>query len=530
MPTSRILGVDLMVTSVKVAEVEKSEKGFTLKNWGMTEVPYQLVDKHPQLEDAKADALRKLVQTNKIRTREAVVVEGDAFVRLFTMSDLPRAEAAEAIRWKFAEEIPFPIEEAFLDFYPIFHSETFTEKADYVAACINRKLYLENRYILNKAGLKLAGITVLPDVLRELFSEEIVKGDEKIVSIIYMGRYTTNLSIFRRGNFEFGRELNFGGESLTLAMSGILVSPTGKIEVTPEEAERIKLEYGVPVDLETFPKLADIPLTQLQAMARPVLEKIQNEIARTFEYYKGQTGEASVDKIILTGGGSQTKHLKEFLSDGLGIPVLTPEPIPQFNPRLAGALGVAILGTRKINLLPEDMKHPWKVLAQKFSKPVFLAPALLGLLVLIYLLVWLQAFSLQNELNNISRKMEDYRPRMMQLETFEKASKEEEKKRLNQKSNEEKKGRTPKILEEISRVIPDSVQINTMNFAQGNLRLAGTAYRKGEAAESILARFVLKLSTSPLFENVQMVQASKNSGYTTEAFDFEIMAKIKENL
>jgi type IV pilus assembly protein PilM len=495
----------------------------------MTEVPYQLLDKHPQLEDSKADALRKLVQNAKMRSREAVaVVSGpETFIKLFTLSDLPPAEVADAIKWKFVEEIPFTAEEAIFDFYPLEKGESFNEKVDYVAACISRKLYRETQYVLDKAGIKLAGIAVLPDALRELYQEELARNGEKIVSIIYMGKRTTNISIYRRGSLEFNRELNIGGENITLAMSGLLITPDGKVEISADQAEKIKLEYGVPVDLQTFPKIGDIPLTQFQAMVRPALEKIQSELTRTFEYYKGQTGEAKVDKIILTGGSSQTINLAKFLSEGLGIPVVTPQPLPKLNPRLSAALGAAVVGTRRINLLPEEVKHRYRQQLQKVLKPQVLFTSYLLLLALIYFIVWLQTFSLQSEIKNIDQKMQNYQPRLARLGSLEKASQEEERKRLVFKAYEEKKSRVPAIFDEISKLIPASAFLNVVNLTPDGLHLWGAVFGKGDAAENILSRFVLALSASPLFDNVRLVQAAKNSDYETEGLNYEITAGIK---
>ena len=95
MPGSKsILGVDLRVTAVKVVEIEKEKGKPILKNWALTEVPYSLIDKHPQKEEAQAEALRKLIQTRKIKTREAAVVVGgsEAYVKIFTLSPMGRAE------------------------------------------------------------------------------------------------------------------------------------------------------------------------------------------------------------------------------------------------------------------------------------------------------------------------------------------------------------------------------------------------------------------------------------------------------
>ena len=524
-----MLGIDLRVTSIKVVEVERKDANYVLKNWGMTEVPYQLIDKHPQLEDAKVDALRKLMATGKMKAREAIVVAGgpDTAVKLFSLAELPRSEAADAIKWKFAEDIPYPIEEAIFSFYPLPKGEVFTEKTDYFAACINRKFDLEMEYILNKAGLKLAGITVLPDAIQELYRSEINKPDEKITSIIYMGKRSTNISIFRQGNFEFNRELSIGGENITRAMSGILVSPEGRVEVTPEEAERIKVEYGVPVNLENFPKLSEIPLSQLQAMVRPALEKMLSEIARTFEYYKGQTGEGAVNKIILTGGSSLTPNLKEFLSEGLGIPIVTPEPFPKLNPRLSAALGAALSGAQRINLLPEEVKYRWRTVSRKFLKPQYLVVSFALFLVLIYFFFWAEAFSLQGELAFINRRLDDYRPRISRLDSIEKASQEEERKKMTIKTFEQNRSRMPAVFETISKLIPDSVVINNMSLTASDLHIWGTSFKKTEAAESVLSRFVLGLSTSDLFEGVKLVQAVKNFDYATDAFNFEILAKIK---
>jgi type IV pilus assembly protein PilM len=521
-----ILGIDLRVAAVKVAEVE----GGVLKNFGMSEVPYELLDQHPQLEDAKVAALQKLLQENKIKTREAIVVLGgeESLLKIFSIPELVPAEAREAIKWKLTEELPYPIEEAIFDVCLMSKGGGLSEKVEYFTACMTNKLYREISYILSRAGLKLVGITVVPEALQELYRSELSREPKAITSIIYMGKRTTNISLFRGEIFEFNRELSIGGENLTRALAGLFVSPQGQKEISLEEAEKIKLKYGLPVDLETFPKLEGVPLNQLQANVRPTLEKIQSEIARTFEYYKGQTGERSIHKIILTGGASSTPHLKEFLSAGLGIPVTSPEPLPGLNPQISVSLGAALTGTRRINLLPEEIRFRRKILLQKFLRPPVLLSLFTGLLVLIYSFFYFQAFSLKGELNQINKKLTEFKPRLASLEAIEKTAREEEKRKQALKSYEQKGGRIPVILEEISRVIPESVTLNTLHLSGNNLRLAGLVFKKDESAEAILSRFVLGLSLAKSLEEVRLISAAKNNTYTTETFNFEITARVKD--
>ena len=546
MPTTRaIVGVDLRVTSVKVVEIEKAEGTAILKNWGLTEVPYFLVDKHPQKEDAQAEALRKLIKTRSIKTKDAVVVVGgdDVVIKLFSLTEVSKAEVAEAIKWKFAEEIPFPIEEALIDYYPLTQGkEAETDKTDYLAACINKNYFTDLQYIVNKAGLRLTSVVILPDALEKLFEADIGREKDRIISLIYIGKRTTNISIIRNGNLEFNRELNIGGENITLAMSGVLVSAEGRVEINPQEAEKIKVEHGVPIIPGTYDKLGDIPISQLQSMVRPALERIQEEIMRTFEYYKGQTGEAGIAKVILTGGSALTKNLPGFLADGLGTEVLTSDgmagrsydnrlidraALKNVMPRLAAAFGAALSAGEKINLLPEDVKYRWKLIYSRLSKPQYLAGYLASILIISYTIFWFQGYSLGKEVNDIDKKLSQYKPRIAVLDQIQRTAAEEGKRNILLKSYQEKRMRIPQVFREISRQIPDSISLRSIDLSPSEIKLFGVSFKKDEAAENVLSRFVLSLSSSKYFKNVKLINASRSFEYATDAFNFEITADLK---
>ncbi|MBU0629597.1 MAG: type IV pilus assembly protein PilM [Candidatus Margulisbacteria bacterium] len=531
MPWKRsALGIDLRVSSVKVVEVEITEQGPTIKKWGITEIPAKLQD-HPEVENAKADALRKLLDVHGIKAKEAYVAAGGELsaVKLVSLVGVGESEVAEAIRWKFTQEIPFPIEEAIIDFYPLPKEKTPAgDRTNYVAACLSSKTYHQYQHILSKAGLNLAGINVLPLALQELYQEELAKSADKLVAVIYLGKKSTNISIFRKGIFEFNRDLPIGGDAITLAMSGIIVSAEGKAEISLDEAEKIKMAYGIPINAENFPKVRELPISQLQAMVRPALEKVLGEIARTIEYYKGQSGEATVNKIILTGGSSLTPNFKEFLEAGLGIPIEIPKLKFDHNPRLSAAIGAVLAGKNKINLLPDDVKNRWKLISSKLSRPVVIFPAFFGVLAAVYLIFWAQAVLLQQDNNYLNARLTYYQPRLTRFSQLEKDSAEEEQKRLMMTSFKEKRTQIPRVFEELSNYIPVSVTINSIKMTINSLHLWGTAYKYNDSAENILSYFVLNLSTSPVLEDVQLVQAVKNYQHNVESFNFEIVGRIKE--
>jgi type IV pilus assembly protein PilM len=540
-----LLGVDLRVNSVKFVEIELTSEGAVVKNWGLTEIPYDLVDKHPEKEDAQAQALLKLLQTRQVKTTEAALVIGgsDVNIRLFTLAEVPREELLESLKWKFAEEIHFPVEEAIVDYYPLPRSANEPkEKKEFLAACINKKLYQDMEILLRKAGLKLAAVTILPDALQKVFEPTLQEDKDKIVALMYMGKRTTNISILKQGNMEFNRELNIGGENITLAMSGVLTSGEGQVEISPEKAEELKLAHGIPLGTTTYPEVGEAATTQLQAMVRPALERVEGEITRTFEYYKGQTGEASINEIIITGGSSLTGNLIESLGKDLNLPVkaanhfdkhLIDDNLPDKSalqkvfPRLSAALGAALVMTSRINLMPEDKKDPWEKLRRQVLKPEYLTLAFIALLLVIYGLLSLYGYWLQGQVNTMDAKLKQYAPRIASLEIMEKSTREDQRRRLLLDSYSQKRLSLPLLFQEISRVTPPSACINVLNLTPAELHIWGTVFAVGDTTENILSKFILALSSSPNFQEVKLVQAVQNTGYVQKALDFEIISQIK---
>ncbi|MBU0502665.1 MAG: type IV pilus assembly protein PilM, partial [Candidatus Margulisbacteria bacterium] len=538
--TRSILGIDLRINFVKVVEIETRKDGSFLTNLGVAEIPLSLLDKHPQKEDAQAGALRQIINEKGIKTREAAVVVGgsEALVRLFTMAAVSRDELAEAIRWKFAEEIKYPIEEALVDFYPLVdEADSKEKKHEYIAACVNRKVYQDIDYVIRKAGLKLTALSILPDALQKIFQPQIKKESGKIISLIYMGRRTTNISILKKGHLEFNRELNIGGENITMAMSGVLVSPDGQVEISPEQAEKIKVEHGVPLNVENYPQLSEIPIGQLQAMVRPALERIQDEIMRTFEYYKGQTGEAAIETIILTGGSSLTANLGKFLAESLGIPVVSPGTINGWKfdeslvdqkglekviPRLVSALGAALIADSRINLIPDEIKYRSRILRQKIIRPEYLLFVLLLLLGLFYSFISYQINGLQQNSQGIQKKINDYKPRVAVLENMQKEASVQVRRSLTAKTLGGQKTNLPQIFKEMSRLIPRTVFVRTLDVKAGDLSISGVAFEEDETAELNLAKFIQILSKSAYFKDLTLIEANRDESYVEGAFNFEL--------
>ncbi|MGQ9487983.1 MAG: type IV pilus assembly protein PilM [Armatimonadota bacterium] len=116
--------------------------------------------------------------------------------------------------------------------------------------------------------------------------------------------------------------------------------PTPPAPVEPEETD--------PLRIEVFDAIA------------PVLGDFLAEVRRSLEFYRGRVQGARVDEIVLCGGTARVKNLDKFLSQELGIPVSTADPLTHQEPlvrrySLPYLQEVAPLMTVAIGLAIRDM-------------------------------------------------------------------------------------------------------------------------------------------------------------------------------
>ncbi|MBU0573910.1 MAG: type IV pilus assembly protein PilM [Candidatus Margulisiibacteriota bacterium] len=549
MAQKSILGLDLRVRSVKVIEITREPKEFVVSAWGMEEVPMELMEKHPEKEIAQGRLLAHILKSKSIKTRNAVAVMGgqDVYITQISTPKLSKAETLEAIKWRLQEELPFPAEHAVIDYVAAgkaFKNKENEEEIPLIVVAANRPVIDGLVSIAKSAGVRLVSIVPIPMCLKHVFSQQFV--GEEMICPVYLGRLTTNISFFKGPSLIFSREVPLGGEDITKAMTSVLVSEEGRLELKYDEAEKIKLEYGVPVDLENYPKLKEIPTAHLQAVVRPALEKISGEIMRTIEYYRNQMGDTPITKIILTGGSAQTPHLAEFLGETLGIPIdvastfartkmsfklQDQEKLQKHTSQMSAALGAALdYFEPDVNLLPEEIREKWKVLARKHARPQEAGILFAVTLLLLYSGLYLYSASLKNQVTSIQSQIDVLKPKLSRLEEIEQAVREEEGRAGIFKRIELDRLKIPIVFKELSDSLPPEVLIERLNLVESSrtLDFGGIVFGKGDTPENILSRFVLTLAKQPSFEKVDLISATKVGGYLYDAFSFQVQAKIKK--
>ena len=208
---------------------------------------------------------------------------------------------------------------------------------------------------VEKSGLKTKDL-----VLQPLASAAAVMAQEDLeagVAIVDIGGGTTDLAVFYEGILKHTAVIPFAGENITNDIK------TG-LGVLKQQAEQMKVQFGSALANEakqnayiTIPGLRGMPAKEISVKnLATIIQARMSEILDFVTYHLKQVGldnKMLNGGIILTGGGSQLKHLIQLteyvtgLNARIGLPIehLAPGHIEELSrPTYSTCLGLILKG------------------------------------------------------------------------------------------------------------------------------------------------------------------------------------------
>src|ERR1044072_5527576 len=216
-------------------------------------------------------------------------------------------------------------------------------------------------------------------VLQPLASASAVMGQEDLeagVAIVDIGGGTTDLAVFYEGILKHTAVIPFAGENITNDIK------TG-LGVLKTQAEQMKVQFGSALSNEakanayiTIPGLRGMPAKEISVKnLANIIQARMNEILDFVTYHLKQVGldnKMLNGGIILTGGGSQLKHLIQLteyitgLNARIGYPTehLAPNHIDELRkPMYSTCIGLILKGY-------SDYENKRKEFESKFKKVI----------------------------------------------------------------------------------------------------------------------------------------------------------------
>jgi len=555
---SEIIGLDIGSHSVKLVGFTMTSRGPFLTRAGVKEIPYgrEKGDSSFISEVIKALFVELALKPGRVR----VTVSGSGVnVRRITIPSMPKAELKEAVRWEIKSHLPFPVESAQIDFHILEEfSEDSVKKLDLIVVACPIHLIEQTLSIVAGAGLKPTHLDVGPFALWNALLARGQIEQEEGVALIDLGSDKTGIHFFKNGILQFSREVTPAGADLTRAiMEGI------ESEVEPhllyERAERIKREVGIPAEAGHEKAVGkSIQLSKISFLIRPVLERLAAEISRSLDYYRNQYKVERVDRLLLTGGGSNLKNLSSYLMGEHRLPVELFNPfreilfdskktdarvLDQEGPMFTVAAGLAIPGHKRIEFLPARVP---------FWSGARLEKLIPGLSLLATLLVFLLiSWHLSGQATAVRREYDDKMAKVKGIEMLQSrliSLKEKEIKIKQDLSLFPSSMIAPvsfyQVLRAVGPLVPENVTV-TLLSAQSKaapskgesvapegreLHIAGLAFGSDAHCLTALAQIIERLEKSSLFKNAKLASARENKSYNRPGTEFEIVCDIAPDI
>jgi len=340
-----LVGLDIGSSSVKAVELHGRAGNLTLQNLGFESLqPDTVVDGQiMELNDA-SNVIAGIFRAHNIKTdRVAAGVSGSSvIVKNIVVPQMSEDELNESIDWHAEEHIPFDIADVSLD-YQIVGSDPASLHV-LMAAC-KRDFVANLKQAIQLAGKQPAIIDVDAFALQNCYEVNYEPGVDDVVALLNIGASTMNINILHGTRSVFTRDISVGGNQYTALLQK-------ELSLTFEQAEMVK-------------RGGELPEQAAQHDLGPVLQTVSDmlalEVQKTFDFFRAtaEDGEATVQKILLSGGGSKLMGLKEYLAERFGMPIefldpfrrikvdvrrFDPDYMSSIVPEMAVAVGLALRG------------------------------------------------------------------------------------------------------------------------------------------------------------------------------------------
>lgn len=308
------VGLDIGFFSIKVVSLISDRDQYRLNTLGAISTPQPgMVSEQESDLEVLADAIRKLLVTVKIDTRDVAIALPESKVFTRVIDDLPYLtdqELQSAIRYASEEFIPMPLSDVNLNWQVLARSDGKNKNTKTIVLVVASPKNAVNKYIkvLSLAGLKA-----------KVLETDIIAATRSLVGrnpfspgtlIIQLGATTTDFAAVSQGLIWLTRSISTGGIALTRQLAQQF-----NFEVL--QAEEYKKVYGLHQD--------QLEGKVFEAL-KPLVDIIVQEGKRIIQAFDNKYPQNQIKRVVLSGGGAKTPGLVIYLANALGLEVQEADP------------------------------------------------------------------------------------------------------------------------------------------------------------------------------------------------------------
>ncbi len=304
---SHVVGIDIGTFSTKVIQLRYEKERGILETYGELLNETYFKSENPETgfqhrsDQEIALLLKDLIREANVTSQDVVfsVPATASFVTTVPFPPVAEKELKDAIPYEARRFVPIPVAEVTLDWEVLGLNET-RDKLEVLLIAVPKEIIEKFKRVAALSGLNLQALEV------ETFSmaRSLGSADLGPTGYINFGHRTTTLAITDRGRLRVSHNFGRGSQELTKTLERGL-------NISHERAETLKREVGLSEKMEE---------KEITSVILPFVEALLAEVERFISIYN-RKAPRSVQKINLTGGGSNLKGLVEHTVAKFGVEV-----------------------------------------------------------------------------------------------------------------------------------------------------------------------------------------------------------------
>ena len=336
-----VVGVDIGSHSVKICQLKRTDKAYSIVTIGSAILPEGAVDDGALVEpEVVASAISNLFKNLKIKHKKVgISISGySVIVKKVNLAVMSEKEMEDHIMAEAEQYIPFDIQDVYLDFQDLKTNKDGYERTDVMLVAAKKEIVDDYLSMLESIGLQATIVDIDGFALENTYEYNTPKSEN--VALIDIGASKMNINIISKGMSVVARDIVVGSRQLTERIMG-------QFDLEFEEAEALKLGVDPAAD----------KANELEEIFSSVCTQWILEIKKAIDLYHSNFPDAPLTRLVLSGGGSKVAGLTEYLNQETGIEVerfnpfsnmksnkrkIDPEYLQLIGPEMAIASGIAI--------------------------------------------------------------------------------------------------------------------------------------------------------------------------------------------
>jgi len=336
-----VVGVDIGSHAVKICQLKRTDKAYSIVSLGTAVIPEDAVDDGTLNDpDIVGEAITKLMKNLKIKNKKVgFSISGySVIVKKVNLAVMSEDKLEEYIAEEAEQYIPFDIEDVYLDFQDLKTNSKDSDRTDVMLVAAKKEVV--DDYLDMLRDLKLQPVIVDVDGFALENSYEYNYPKDENVALVDIGASKMNINIISGGMSVMARDIVIGSRQLTEQIQNTF-------DIDFEEAEALKLGHIPAQDKQE----------QIEEIFTATCTQWVLEIKKAIDLYRSNHPDAPLQRLMLSGGGSNVAGLSQFLVQETGLSVeifqpfanmdsnpkkIDPAYLKTIGPEMAIATGIAI--------------------------------------------------------------------------------------------------------------------------------------------------------------------------------------------